>query len=259
MLGSHYEKKPLDLSKFYNPLPEAFPWLISCRAQHAEQQVLEVWRRKIWIHWYYLRHERQAGERPRSTDFSGPNPEHFTHPGDQSQDLHGSSSRGTHTERRRSWYPRLALGPSHETSPGPCAWMVSGETRGGATCPCMRLGDRQSVHQPQELKHFSEVFFWTVSSSIFPGSYIKCIRYLEKVGGKASRQSNCTDWKLHYSEFCSFLDLPQTGYPASKVSTREKTTKPCYKYSGKGALSYEKSYSIFTIIYQVCTFSRRHF
>lgn len=32
----------------------------------------------------------------------------------------------------------------------------------------------------------SEAFFWTVSSSIFPSSYIKCIRYLEKEGSKAS-------------------------------------------------------------------------
>lgn len=84
MLGSHYEKKPLDLSKFYNPLPEAFPRIISCGVQHVEQQVLEVWRRKIWMHWYYLRPEHQAGERPWSTDFQcsmAPNPEHFTHAG----------------------------------------------------------------------------------------------------------------------------------------------------------------------------------
>lgn len=80
---------------------------------------------------------------------------------DYSQDLHWSSSRRTYTERRRSCYPRPALGPWHETSPGPYTWMVPRETQ----CPCMNLGGRQSVYQSQELrsiflnselKHFSQ-------------------------------------------------------------------------------------------------------
>lgn len=54
-----------------------------------------------------------------------------------------------------------------------------------ASCPCVRLGDSQSVYQPQELKS-SEVIFWIVSSNIFASSYIKWIRKLEKVGGRAS-------------------------------------------------------------------------
>lgn len=37
MLGSPYKQNPLDLSKFYIPSPETFPWIISCRVQRVEQ------------------------------------------------------------------------------------------------------------------------------------------------------------------------------------------------------------------------------
>lgn len=124
----------------------------------------EVWRRKIWTHWNYLRREHQAGERPWSTDFqrsSGPDPAYFTHLGDYSQGLHRSSSWGAYARHCRGGYPLPALRASLQCLPRPtrldyvrgregrkegCWHLLLVPVRG------TRLGDRESVYQPQELK-----------------------------------------------------------------------------------------------------------
>lgn len=61
-----------------------------------------------------------------------------------------------------------------------------------------------------------------MNSNTFASSYIKWIRKWEKIGWWAFYLSDHTDWELHYSEVCSFLDLPQTAYPESKVSNTLK-------------------------------------
>lgn len=172
MLGSHYEQKPLDPSEFYIPSPKAFPWIISCRVQHVEQWDLKFgggrfrYNGIIWD----VNIRREDGHGPQT--FSAL----------QGQTQHNSPTLVTTPRVCARAVPRVhtlntAGGGTHclpqsgglDYVRGKPGWK-EGKKEGcwaPASCPCMKLGDSQSLYQSQELKCTSQKYFSKQRAQIF--------------------------------------------------------------------------------------------